>query len=147
MSFTTYLCIFSFISVGLVGCSHTTKYLTAPTKADLIANSYQNGLSQEIDLDYQLAYKNLRQAYTYCIAYTNGEDMVFTDNTFTPDLEMGILTARSGEGDYLYQMNVEKLRNEKTQLTLFLPHNFKGAEIRFEQDIQRALGKDPKCNR
>lgn len=130
----------------LCGCQIKDS-LSVQTKADLIANSYQNGLSQEIDLDYQSAYQNLRQAYAYCIAYTHGEDMVFTDNALTPDLEMGVLTARTGDGHYLYQMNVEKLRNEKTQLTLFLPKNFKGAETRFQQDVVRALGQDSKCNK
>lgn len=130
-----------------MGCAHAPNALSTVTKAELIANSYNNGLSTEIDLDYAIAYQNLRQAYTRCVAFTDGENMVFTDNAFTPDLEMGVLTARTGDGHYLYQMNVEKLRNQKTQLTLFLPQNYKLAEKRFEIDIERALGKDEQCNR
>lgn len=140
------ICIVTF-GLTLTACQNMYQHATYPTEAALVANSAQNGLSTEISLDYRQAFQNLREAYNYCIAYTRDQDMVFSDNKFEPDFEMGTLFARTGKGAYLYKMSVEGLKNNQTRLTLFLPKEFVGAQARFQQDIQRALGQDVKCNR
>lgn len=130
----------------LSACQSSLKPPSYVNEADLVANAFDQGLSQEIDLDYKRAYFQLKQAYQYCIAYTQENAMIFTDNRFEPDLEMGTLFARTGDGHYLYKMLVEGLRNGKTQLTLFLPKQHRAAQARFQQDVRWALGQDPKCN-
>ena len=116
------------------------------SEAQLVANAYQQGLSTDIALNYQQAYLNLKQAYQHCVAYTTEDKMIFTDNRFEPDLEMATLFARTGDGDYLYKMLVEGLRDGTTRLTLFLPQQHQAAKKRFAQDVSWALAQDPKCN-
>ena len=134
------------VVLPLVGCQHQQTVLSYPTEATLVANAYQNGLSQEISIDYKQAYFQLKQAYQRCVAFTTEKEMIFTDNRFEPDLEMGTLFARTGEGQYIYKMLVEGLRNGNTRLTLFLPKEHQAAKARFEKDITWALAQDPQCN-
>ena len=146
MQFKFKVALSIFCMMSLTACQNMYQHATYPNEAALVSNAAKNGLTAEISLNYQQAFQNLREAYNYCIAYTRDEDMVFTDNKFEPDFEMGTLFARTGKGAYLYKMSVEGLKNNQTRLTLFLPKEFVGAEGRFQQDIQRALGQDPKCN-
>lgn len=140
-------CVIGLSSVLILSACQTVKQpLGYASEAELVANAFDQGLSQEVDLNYKTAYFQLKQAYQYCIAYTHHEDMIFTDNRFEPHLEMGTLFARTGEGMYLYKMSVEGLRDGKTRLTLFLPEQHKAAQTRFSQDVIWALGQDPKCN-
>ena len=130
----------------LSSCQTFTSSPSYPHEASLVANSFENGLSTEINLDYQTIYFRLRQAYQYCIAYTDAKNMIFTDNRFEPDLQMGTLFARTGEGDYLYKMLVEGLKNGQTRLTLFLPKMHRAAHQRFQQDIRWALAEKSQCS-
>ena len=138
--------IFMLSIVGSLVACQNLKPIRYSSEAHLVANAYQQGLSKNINLDYQQAYFNLKQAYQRCVAYTKEDTMIFTDNRFEPDLHMGTLFARTGDGDYLYKMLVEGLRDGTTRLTLFLPQQHKAAQKRFEQDVSWALAKDPKCN-
>jgi hypothetical protein len=117
-----------------------------PTEANLVANSVNNGLETELDIDYRVAFKNLKMAYGQCVAFTGEHDFVFTDNKLEQDLEMGTLFARTEGGAYLSKTLVESIGNNKTRLTLFLPAGYKSAQARFKLDAKRALGQDPSCN-
>ncbi len=119
---------------------------TQPTEAALVANAYQNGLSTTLNIPYEEAYKNLRSAYGRCIAFTSETDFVYTDNRFEPDFEMATLFGRSEGGVFLYKTTVEGMSPNTTRLTLYVPHNYKFAQMRFKQDIKRALGTDEQCN-
>ena len=132
---------------GLTACQNY--YLSkpnAPTEAALVADSYANGMSAELEMDYLQAYDNLRQAYRRCIGFTRVDDLVFTENKLEQHLEMGTLFARTGEGAYVHKATVEKLTNNKTRITLFLPKSYPFAKARYKQDLLRAQGKDPQCN-
>ena len=117
-----------------------------PTEANLVANSVGNGLVTELDIDYVNAFKNLKMAYSRCIAFTGEKDFVFTDNKLESDLEMGTLFARTDGGAYLSKTLLESIGNHKTRLTLFLPKGYKFPQSRLKLDAQRALGQDAKCN-
>ena len=117
-----------------------------PTEATLVATSVDNGLSTELDINYKDAFKNLRQAYGQCIAFTGEDDFVFTDNKLDEQLAMGTLFARTEGGAYLSKTLVESVDTNKTRLTLFLPADYKFAHSRFKQDTKRALGLDSQCN-
>lgn len=117
-----------------------------PTEAALVANSFENGLSTELDINYQKAYANLKKAYGRCIAFTADHEFVFTDNRYEPHLEMGTLFARSEDGVYLHKATIEGIEDNKTRFTLFLPANYSFAKSRFKQDVKRVLGQDTECN-
>lgn len=136
-----------FIFVSLSACQ--SQFVTTPnlpTEANLVANSVNNGLETELDIDYVVAFKNLKMAYGQCVAFTGEHDFVFTDNKLEQDLEMGTLFARTEGGAYLSKTLVESIGNNKTRLTLFLPVGYKYAQARFKLDAKRALGQDPTCN-
>lgn len=118
---------------------------TQPTEAALVANSIGNGLSTELDIPYEVAFQNLKTAYRICIAFTRENELVFTDNELNPQLEMGTLFGRSEGKVYVYKTTLEKLRNNKTRMTLYLPQGYAFAKTRFKQDIKRALGQDKHC--
>ncbi|MEG0488897.1 MAG: hypothetical protein RR575_13325 [Acinetobacter sp.] len=136
------------ISVYLSGCQSDQFVTTpnSPTEASLVANSVGNGLETELNIDYIVAFKNLRMAYNRCVAFTGEQDFVFTDNKLEKDLEMGTIFARTEGGAYLSKILVESVGNNKTRMTLFLPSSYKFAQTRLKQDIKRALGQDPQCN-
>ena len=132
---------------GLTACQQ--QFVTKPNlpnEASLVANSVGNGLETELNIDYLSAYKNLKSAYSRCVAFTGEKDFVFTDNKLEADLEMGTLFARTDGGAYLSKTLIESIGKNKTRLTLFLPINHKSAQSRLKLDIQRALGKDAECN-
>ena len=136
-----------FIFVSMSACQ--SQFVTTPnlpTEANLVANSVNNGLETELDIDYVVAFKNLKMAYGQCVAFTGEHDFVFTDNKLEQDLEMGTLFARTEGGAYLSKTLVESIGNNKTRLTLFLPVGYKSAQARFKLDAKRALGQDPTCN-
>lgn len=136
-----------FIFGNLSACQ--SQFVTTPnlpTEANLVANSVNNGLETELDIDYVVAFKNLKMAYGQCVAFTGEHDFVFTDNKLEQDLEMGTLFARTEGGAYLSKTLVESIGNNKTRLTLFLPVGYKSAQARFKLDAKRALGQDPTCN-
>lgn len=118
----------------------------APTEAGLVADSVGNGLETELNIDYIVAFKNLKMAYSRCVAFTGEQDFVFTDSKLETDLEMGTLFARTEGGAYLSKTLVESVGKDKTRLTLFLPSSYKFARTRLKQDIRRALGQDLQCN-
>lgn len=134
-------------SIGLSGC-YSNYSLTPhqPTEAALVANSIANGLTTELDIGYEKAFLNLKQAYGRCLAFTGEKDFVFADNKYEPNLEMGTLLGRSDDGVYLYKTTVESIGENKTRFTLYLPPDYKFAKTRFKQDIKRAFGKDKECN-
>ncbi|RZG45388.1 hypothetical protein [Acinetobacter wuhouensis] len=117
-----------------------------PTEASLVADSVGNGLETELNIDYVTAFKNLKSAYSRCVAFTGEKDFVFTDNKLEEDLEMGTLFARTEGGAYLFKALIESIGQNKTRMTLFLPSSYKFAQSRLKLDAQRALGKDPMCN-
>lgn len=132
---------------GLTACQQ--QFVTKPnlpTEASLVANSVGNGLETELDIDYLSAYKNLKSAYSRCVAFTGEKDFVFTDNKLEVDLEMGTLFARTDGGAYLSKTLIESIGKNKTRMTLFLPSSYKFAQSRLKLDAQRALGKDAVCN-
>lgn len=136
-----------FILNALLACQ--SQYVTtpnSPTEASLVAESVGNGLETELNIDYLTAFKNLKMAYSRCVAFTGEKDFVFMDNKLEKDLEMGTLFARTDGGAYLSKTLVESIGSNKTRLTLFLPSNYKFAQSRLKLDIQRALGKDSRCN-
>ena len=134
-------------TVGLSACqSQFVSTPNAPTEASLVANSAENGLEMELDVDYITAFKNLKMAYGRCVAFTSDKDFVFTDNKLEHDLEMGTLFARTDGGAYLSKTLVESLGKNKTRLTLFLPSSYRFAQARLKLDAQRALGQDAQCN-
>lgn len=141
--------LISFVGLLLSACQ--TNYVltpSQPSEATLVANSFENGLSIDLDIHYQKAFSNLKQAYGRCVAFTDTdkEIFIFTDNRLETDLEMATLFARGDGGVYLHKTTVEGLKNNKTRLTLYLPFNYKFPRYRFKQDIQRALGQDNECN-
>ena len=77
--------IFSvFIFGSLSACQ--SQFVTTPnlpTEANLVANSVNNGLETELNIDYIIAFKNLKMAYGQCVAFTGEHEFVFTDNKFT----------------------------------------------------------------
>lgn len=117
-----------------------------PTESALVANSYENGLSTELAIHYEHAYKNLRIAYGRCMAFTSEKNFVYTDNKFEPNLAMATLFARSKGGVYLYKATLESIGDNQTRFTLYLPKDYKFAKMRFKQDIKRVLGNDKQCN-
>lgn len=124
-------------------------YISEPsqaTEAALVAQSYANGLSAEIDIDYRKAFYNLKRAYHYCVAFSTNDNLVYTDNKLENFIEMGTIFTRNQDGRYLSKVTLEGLRDNKTRLTLFLPNDFKYPKSRFKDDIQWALGKDKRCN-
>lgn len=136
-----------FIFSQLTACQNY--YLSQPnepTEAALVANSYKNGLSAEIELDYLSVFQNLRQAYRRCIGFTRDDDLVFTENKLEEHIEMATLFARTERGEYVHKATVEKLSPTLTRFTLYLPQRYPFPNARFEQDIKRALGKDEYCN-
>lgn len=139
--------LFLMLSTTLAGCQNY--YLSkpnAPTEAALVAESYANGMSAEIDTEYLQAYDNLRQAYRRYIGFTRVDDLVFTENKLEPHLEMGTLFARTGEGAYVHKTTIEKMAEHRTRITLFVPKSYPFPKVRFKQDLLRAQGKDPQCN-
>ena len=118
---------------------------TAPTEAALVANAIGNGFSTELDIPYEMAFQNLKTAYRVCIAFTRDEALLFMDNKLDSQLEMGTLFGRSDHKAYVFKTTVEKLRNNKTLFTLYLPPKYPFPKTRFKQDIQRAMGKDKSC--
>ncbi|WP_010116811.1 hypothetical protein [Acinetobacter sp. P8-3-8] len=137
-----------FISFYISGCQSNQFVSTPnlPTEASLVANSVGNGLEAELNIDYVIAFKNLRMAYNQCVAFTAEDDFVFTDNKLEKDLEMGTIFARTEGGAYLSKTLVESVGKDKTRMTLFLPSGYKFAQARLKQDVKRALGQDPQCN-
>lgn len=124
------------------------QYIVGPTEvseAALVANSIGNGLTVELDIPYEQAFENLKNAYRICIAFTRDDELVFTDNKLDTQLEMGTLFGRSDHKSYVYKTTVEKTRNHTTLMTLYLPQHYKFAKARFKQDIKRALGQDQNC--
>lgn len=132
---------------GLNACqSHYVMEPTKPTEAILVAESYANGMSAVLDIPYLTAYENLKGAYQYCIAFSNYENFVYTDNLLEEHLEQVTLFARTPNDHYLHKATLEKVEQNKTRLTLFLPNNYRFAKARFKQDIKRAYGTDRECN-
>ncbi|MBJ9953494.1 MULTISPECIES: hypothetical protein [unclassified Acinetobacter] len=145
IQFRAIFCVF--IASSLSACQ--SQFVTTPnlpTEANLVANSVNNGLETELNIDYLVAFKNLKMAYGRCVAFTGEHDFVFTDNKLEQDLEMGTLFARTKGGAYLSKTLVESIGKNKTRLTLFLPTGYKSAQARFKLDAKRALGQDPSCN-
>lgn len=131
----------------LLACQ--SQYVTTPnlpTEAALVAESVDNGISTELEIPYLTAFRNLRQAYNHCIAFTANNRYVYTDNRLEEHLEQGTLMARTEHGAYLHKMLVESLDSQTTRITLFLPKQYTFAQARFKQDVQRALGQDKNCN-
>lgn len=118
---------------------------TQPTEAALVANAIDNGMTTELDIPYQTAFENLKTAYRICVAFTRDDELMFTDNELNTQLEMATLFGRSEGKVYTYKTTLEKTRDNKTHMTLYLPQGFKYAKARFKQDIKRALGKDQYC--
>ncbi|WP_227554335.1 hypothetical protein [Acinetobacter lanii] len=118
---------------------------TQPTEAALVANAIGNGLSTELDIPYETAFENLKTAYRICVAFTREDELVFTDNELNTQLKMGTLFGRSEGKVYVYKTTLEKLRNNKTRMTLYLPEGYPFAKTRFKQDVKRALGQDKYC--
>lgn len=140
--------IFCFSSLLMVGCQ-SVNYVTKPNypnEAALVANAYQNGLSAELNISYQQAFYNLKQAYQRCVAFTRDDQLVFTDNRFEPQFEQGTLFARTEGGAYLHKALVESIGINKTRVSLFLPKEYHFAAARFQKDLDRARGQDPECN-
>lgn len=124
-------------------------YISEPsqaTEAALVANSVQNGMSTEIDIDYRKAFYNLKRAYHYCVAFSTNDNLVYTDNKLEDFIEMGTIFTRNQNGRYLSKVTLEGLNDHKTRLTLFLPKDYPYAQSRLNDDIQWALGKDKRCN-
>ena len=140
-SFFTVIFLFS-------GCS-TTQYVTTPnypTEASLVANSYRNGMSAEINISYEQAFRHLKQAYQQCVAFTTEQDLVYSDNRLEADLEMGTIFIKVYPNMFLQKTLIEGLSENRTRITLFLPKEYVFAESRFKKDIIRALGRDRQCN-
>lgn len=138
-----------FISTFFLTACYSTQYVTKPnypSEASLVAHSYHNGLSEEIDIPYEQAFNNLKQAYQHCVAFTTEQDMVYTDNRLEPDLEMGTLFVKVHPGKFLQKTLVEGLSSNKTRITLFVPKEYSFADTRFKKDVLRALGQDTECN-
>ena len=143
-SFSTVL--FSLTTLTLSACQQ--QYVvgpTQPTEAALVAHAIGNGLTTDLDIPYQQAFENLKTAYRICIAFTREHDLVFTDNKLDTQLEMGTLFGRSDGKSYVYKTTLEKMRDNKTKITLYLPPDYKFAQTRFKQDVKRALGQDKYC--
>lgn len=135
------------LAVGLSACQqHFVVTPHLPTEAALVAQAANNGLTTEINLPYTEVYRNLRQAYGHCIAYTKDDEFVYTDNRLEEHLQMGTLFARTREGAYLHKMLVEAIDAQRSRITLFVPKKYRFVNTRFKQDIQRALGQDELCN-
>ena len=138
-----YFCIVSTLSA----CQHQFELTkTQPTEAALVANSIQNGMQAELEINYLQAYKNLKLAYSQCIAFTSKQDFVFTDSKLEEHFEMGTIFARSQGGAYLSKVLLESVEPHKTRLTLFVPKDYPYASSRFRQEIKRAKGQDTQCN-
>ncbi len=60
-----------------------------PTEAALVAESVDNGISTELEIPYMTAFRNLRQAYNHCVAFTANNRYVYTDNRLEEHLEQG----------------------------------------------------------
>lgn len=143
------IALFSFGGMLMTACQ--TNYVltpSQPSEAALVANSFENGLSTELEINYQTAFSNLKQAYGRCVAFTDTdkEIFIFSDNRLEQDLEMGTLFARGDKGVYFQKTTVEGLKNNKTRLTVYLPSNYLFPRTRFKQDVKRALGQDKECN-
>ncbi|WP_257222879.1 hypothetical protein [Acinetobacter sp. YH12227] len=106
-----------------------------PTEAALVGASVNNGMSIELNIPYLQAFRNLRQAYNHCVAFTAQNHYVYTDNRLEADLERGTLMARTKNGAYLHKMSVEGLVPQKIRLILFLPETYHFTQTRFKQDI------------
>lgn len=142
------LCVGMILGAMLMGCQ-TVNYTTKPnypTEAALVANSYQNGFIAELNIPYQHAFYNLKQAYQRCVAFTQEDQLVYTDNRLEQQFEQGTLFARNDDGAYLHKAMVESIGPNKTRISLFLPKEYRFAGTRFQQDLSRAMGKDPECN-
>lgn len=140
--------IFIPFTASLVACQ--SLYVMEPTKATeatLVAESYENGMTTVLDLPYLTAYQNLKGAYQYCIAFSNYEKFVYTDNLLEEHLEQATMFAKTPNDHYLHKTTLEKIAKNQTRLTLFLPNNYRFAKARFKQDIKRALGQDGDCNK
>ena len=138
-----YFCIVSILSA----CQHQFELTnTQPTEAELVANSVQNGMQTELEINYLQAYKNLKTAYSQCVAFTSKQNFVFTDSKLEEHFEMGTLFARGKGGAYLSKVLVESIEPNQTRLTLFVPQNYPYASSRFRQEIKRAKGLDAQCN-
>lgn len=137
----------SFNVLLVSGCQqHFLTGPTAPTEADLVANAIGNGLTQEIPINYEQAFKNLSSAYSRCMAFTSEKGYVFTDNRFEPHIEMATLFGRTTGGVFLYKTTLEGMSSHSSRITLFLPQGYSFARARLKQDVSRALGQDPLCN-
>lgn len=139
---------FTTLIMSLVACQ--SLYVMEPTKATeaiLVAESYENGMTTVLELPYLTAYQNLKGAYQYCIAFSDYEKFVYTDNLLEEHLEQATLFAKTPNDHYLHKATLEKIAKNQTRLTLFLPHNYRFAKARFKQDIKRALGQDRDCNK
>ena len=145
--YTLRLCFCLLLATPLLACQ--SQYVTTPnvaTEAAFVAESVDNGISTELEIPYLSAFRNLRQAYNHCVAFTSAEAYVYTDNRLEEHLEQGTLMARTENGAFLHKMLVEGMGADKTRITLFLPAKFHFAQARFKQDVQRALGQDKNCN-
>lgn len=139
---------FLLLFLTLIGCQQY--YLmepTRPSEASLVADSFENGMSAELNIGYLQAFENLKQAYRYCIVFSQGDKFVYTDNRLEDHLEMATLFARTPDDGFLHKTTIEGLGPHKSRLTLYVPSNYPFAKTRFKADIHRALGIDAQCNR
>lgn len=139
---------FGLLSLMLLACQ-SVRYVTMPnypTEAALVANSYGNGLSTEVNLPYLQAYQNLKQAYQQCVAFTTETDLVYSDNRLEDYLDMGTILIKVHPNKFLQKTLVEGVSKNKTRITLFLPRAYPYAQSRFKRDVLRALGEDAECN-
>lgn len=67
----------------------------------LVANSVQNGMQTELEINYLQTYRNLKVAYSQCVAFATKQNFVFTDSKLEEHFEMRTLFAR-GERQYLF---------------------------------------------
>ncbi len=142
------LCMSLLAMASTTGCqTQFSAQPNFPSEASLVAHAVDNGLVVELPIHYLEAYQNLRQAYGYCVSFTAEKEFVFTDNQLDDHLEMATLFARTKGGAYVSKTLVEGIGLNSTRLTLFVPKGYRFANTRLKLDAQRALGRDPLCNR
>lgn len=133
-------------SLLLIACQQY--YVSEPSQASeaaLVANSYDNGLSQELNINYIKAFQQLKNGYRLCIAYTRPDDLVFSDSKLEQHIEMATIFSRNQDGRYLSKVTLESLGPSSTRLTLFLPKNYRAPKARFKDDLQWAMGSKKNC--
>ena len=116
-----YFCIVSTLSA----CQHQFELTkTQPTEAALVVNSIQNGMQTELEINYLQTYRNLKTAYSQCVAFATKQNFVFSDSKLEEHSEMGTLFARGKGSTYLSKVLVESITPNQARLTLFVPQDY-----------------------